>query len=46
MCIGQRIIVVVEEQGANLMSQFIRFYFASYMPNMFRILCLWGRASS
>ena len=38
MCIGPCIIVIVEEQETNFMSQFIKFYFTSSMLNMFRTL--------
>jgi len=40
MYIGPCIVVVVEEQEANLMSQFIKFYFTSSVLNMFRTLTL------
>ena len=35
---GPCIIVIVEEQETNLMSQFIKFYFTYSMLNMFRTL--------
>jgi len=38
MYIGPCIIVIVEEQETNLMSQFIKFYSTSSMLNMFRTL--------
>ena len=38
MYIGPCIIVIVEEQETNMMSQFIKFYFTSSVLNMFRTL--------
>jgi len=38
MFIGPCIFVIVEELKTNLMSQFIKFYFTSYVLNMFQTL--------
>ena len=38
MYIGPCVVVIVEEQKTNLMSQFIKFYFTSSMLYMFRTL--------
>jgi len=38
MCTKRMNVHLVEEQGTNLMSQFIQFYFTSSMLNMFRVL--------